>query len=229
MRIEDIDPFRIIDFDEWQRMVDLLCRIANVKSAAITRLDLPFIEVFKVSNNEGNPLNEGMQVELATHYCEEVINRRDRVLVQDARKSIRWAKAPEIEHSLVSYMGYPILLPDGNIFGTICVHDSKPNEYSDDIDHLILSFRKVIESHFALAKQAKELKDKIDEIQLLKGIIPICSHCKSIRNDKGYWQEIEEFNRKHPDAHFSHGLCPECAKKHYPDLVESSWVKDRSG
>ncbi len=218
MRIEDIDPFRIIDFDEWQRMVDLLCRIANVKSAAITRLDLPFIEVFKVSNNEGNPLNEGMQVELATHYCEEVINRRDRVLVQDARKSIRWAKAPEIEHSLVSYMGYPILLPDGNIFGTICVHDSKPNEYSDDIDHLILSFRKVIESHFALAKQAKELKDKIDEIQLLKGIIPICSHCKSIRNDKGYWQEIEEFVRKHPDAHFSHGLCPECAKKHYPDL-----------
>ncbi len=218
MRIEDIDPFGIIDFDEWQRMVDLLCRIANVKSAAITRLDLPFIEVFKVSNNEGNPLSEGMQVELATHYCEEVINRRDRVLVQDARKSMRWANAPEIEHSLVSYMGYPILLPDGNIFGTICVHDVKPNEYSDDIEKLILSFRKVVESHFALAKKAKELKDKIDEIHILKGIIPICSHCKSIRNDEGYWQKIEEFIRKHPDATFSHGLCLTCAKKHYPGL-----------
>ncbi len=218
MRIEEVDPFGIIDFDEWQSMVDLLCRMANVKSAAITRLDMPFIEVFKVSNNEGNPLNEGMQVELATHYCEEVINRRNRVLVQDARKSKRWANAPEIEHSLVSYMGYPILLPDGSIFGTICLHDSKPNEYSNDIDQLIRSFRKIVESHFALARQTKELKDKIDEIQLLKGIIPICSHCKSIRNDEGYWQEIEKFVKKHPDADFSHGLCPECAKKFYPDL-----------
>jgi hypothetical protein len=115
-------------------------------------------------------------------------------------------------------MGYPILLPDGNIFGTICIHDNKPNEYSDDIDQLIQNFRKIIESHFALASQTKKLKDKIDEIQLLKGIIPICSHCKSIRNDEGYWQGIEEFVRKHPDADFSHGLCPECAKKYYPDL-----------
>lgn len=218
MIIEGVDTFGMIDFDEWQSMVDLLCRMADVKSAAITRLDMPFIEVFKVSKNQGNPLTEGMQVELATHYCEEVINSRHRVLVQDARKEQRWANAPEIEHGLVSYMGYPILFPDGNIFGTICVHDSKPNEYSNEIDQLIRSFRKIIESHFTLARQAKELKDKVDEIQLLKGIIPICSHCKSIRNDEGYWQTIEAFVRKHPDADFSHGLCPKCAEKYYPDL-----------
>ena len=218
MRIEEVDPFEVIDFDEWQSMVDLLCRIANVKSAAITRLDMPFIEVFRVSNNEGNPLSQGMQVELARHYCEEVIKTRERVFVRDARESNRWANAPEIEHSLVSYMGYPILLPDGNIFGTICIHDKKPNEYSDDIDQLIRSFQKIIESHFAIARQAKELKEKLDEIQLLKGIIPICSHCKSIRNDRGYWQEIEEFVKKHPDADFSHGLCPDCLKKYYPDF-----------
>jgi len=218
MHIKDVDPLGIIDFDEWQSMVDLLCRMANVKSAAITRLDMPFIEVFRVSANEGNPFSQGMQVELATHYCEEVIKSRDRVLVRDARKSNRWVNAPEIEHALVSYMGYPILLPDGSVFGTICLHDSKPNEYSNDVDQLIRSFRKIIESHFALASQTRELKDKIDEIQLLKGIIPICSHCKSIRNDEGYWQKIEEFVRKHPDADFSHGLCPDCAKKLYPDF-----------
>lgn len=130
----------------------------------------------------------------------------------------RWANAPEIHHSLVSYMGYPLLLPDGGGFGTICVHDNKSNEYSEEIDQLIRSFRNVVESHFALATQADELKQKIDEIQLLKGIIPICSHCKSIRNDRGYWLEIEEFVRKHPDADFSHGICPACAKRHYPDL-----------
>ncbi len=219
MRLEEVDPLGIIDFSEWQSMVDLLRKLANVTSAAVTRLDLPYIEAFKVSRNQGNPFYEGMKVELATHYCEEVIQRRDRVRVADARRSQRWANAPEIHHSLVSYMGYPLLLPDGEVFGTICVHDNKSNEYSEEIDQLIRSFRNVIESHFALATQADELKKKIDEIQLLKGIIPICSHCKSIRNDTGYWLEIEAFVRKHPDADFSHGICPDCAKRHYPDFV----------
>jgi len=218
VRLEEADPLGIIDFSEWQSMVDLLCKLANVTSAAITRLDPPYIEAFKVSQNEGNPFYEGMKVKLATHYCEEVIRRRGRVLVSDARKSQRWANAPEIHHSLVSYMGYPILLPDGEVFGTICVHDNKSNEYSEEIDQLVRSFRNVVESHFALATQADELKQKIDEIQLLKGIIPICSHCKSIRNDRGYWLKIEEFVRKHPDANFSHGICPACAKRHYPGL-----------
>jgi hypothetical protein len=79
-------------------------------------------------------------------------------------------------------------------------------------------FRRVVESHFALASKAKELREKMDEIEFLKGIIPICMHCKSIRNDEGYWQEVEEYIRKQPDAGFSHGVCPRCAKKHYPDL-----------
>jgi|GEM_PF-545913 len=218
VRIDEMDPMGVIDFDEWQGMVDLLCKLANVTSAAITRLDPPYIEAFKVSKSEGNPFYEGMKVELATHYCEEVVRRRDRVLVRDARNSERWGDAPELRHSLVSYMGYPILLPDGDVFGTICVHDKQPNAYSEEIDQLIRSFRNIVESHFALAKQADELKKKIDEIQQLKGIIPICSHCKSIRNDKGYWLEIEAFVQKHPHADFSHGICPECAKRHYPDL-----------
>ncbi|MFO8090519.1 MAG: GAF domain-containing protein [Desulfatiglandaceae bacterium] len=218
MKIEDIDPFNIIDFTEWQRMVNLLCKIAGVKSAAITKLEEPNIEVFKVSKNIDNPLHEGLQVELASHYCEEVINKRDRVIVRDARESKRWANAPEIRHSLISYMGYPLLLPNGNIFGTICIHDSKANAYSEDIDELIKSFRKIVESHFLLATQATELKNKINEIQLLKGIIPICSYCKNLRNDEGYWVKIEEFLRTHPDTDFSHSLCPECAKKYYPEL-----------
>ena len=57
-----------------------------------------------------------------------------------------------------------------------------------------------------------------DEIKTLRGIIPICSYCKKIRTDDKSWQLIEAYIREHSDAEFSHGICPECAKKFYPDI-----------
>jgi hypothetical protein len=58
----------------------------------------------------------------------------------------------------------------------------------------------------------------ITEIKQLRGILPICASCKKIRNDKGEWKQIEVYIRDHSEADFSHGLCPECAKKFYQDM-----------
>jgi len=55
-------------------------------------------------------------------------------------------------------------------------------------------------------------------IDSLEVIIPICSHCKNIRDDKGYWQKVEKYVRDRSHAQFSHSICPECAKQYYPDL-----------
>ncbi len=63
-----------------------------------------------------------------------------------------------------------------------------------------------------------KLQKAANEIKTLQGILPICSHCKKIRDDKGYWNRIESYIHKHSDADFSHGICPECAKKYYPDM-----------
>jgi len=62
-----------------------------------------------------------------------------------------------------------------------------------------------------------ELKNAYDEINTLKGIVPICAQCKSIRDDKGYWNKLEAYIEKHSDASFSHSVCPECADKLYGD------------
>lgn len=62
----------------------------------------------------------------------------------------------------------------------------------------------------------RELQQALDRVKTLSGLIPICSHCKSMRNDKGYWQQVDAFVREHSDAEFSHGICPECAKKLMP-------------
>jgi len=62
-----------------------------------------------------------------------------------------------------------------------------------------------------------ELKAALEEVQTLRGIIPICSSCKKIRNDKGYWQQVEHYFQEHSQAEFTHSICPECLKKLYPD------------
>lgn len=70
-----------------------------------------------------------------------------------------------------------------------------------------------------LQQKNRELKEANATIRTLSGILPICSFCKGIRDDKGYWARLEEFMSKETDVKFSHGICPDCMKKHYPDMV----------
>ena len=66
-----------------------------------------------------------------------------------------------------------------------------------------------------------ELQDALAEIKTLKGLIPICTWCKKIRDDKGFWKKIEHYIEAHSEAKFTHGICPTCAKKEFPeDFIE---------
>jgi PAS domain S-box-containing protein len=65
----------------------------------------------------------------------------------------------------------------------------------------------------------KELQDAVADIKVLSGLVPICSSCKKIRDDKGYWTQLEGYIQAHSQAKFSHGVCPDCMKKLYPNFV----------
>lgn len=64
----------------------------------------------------------------------------------------------------------------------------------------------------------QKLEDSLAKVKLLSGLLPICCNCKKIRDDKGYWNQIEGYIKDHSEADFSHGICPECSKKLYPQL-----------
>jgi len=70
----------------------------------------------------------------------------------------------------------------------------------------------------ALLRERDKLQGALAKIKTLSGMLPICAHCKKIRDDKGYWSQIEEYIRDHSEAQFSHGICPECAKEHFPEF-----------
>jgi len=79
-----------------------------------------------------------------------------------------------------------------------------------------------------LEQRTIELEKALAEIKVLKGIIPICAQCKKIRDDQGYWQQLEVFIRDHSDAEFSHGICPGCVKELYPDHYAKMYPEEAS-
>lgn len=80
------------------------------------------------------------------------------------------------------------------------------------------TYREQLKTEKILRESQTELRQALSEIKTLQGILPICSFCKKIRDDKGYWQQVEVYVKEHTEADFSHSFCPECAKVHYPDF-----------
>lgn len=85
---------------------------------------------------------------------------------------------------------------------------------------LIASIRALLrirEGEAEREKLIRELQESLAKVKTLSGLLPICASCKKIRDDKGYWNQIEVYIRDHSEAEFTHGICPECFKKLYPD------------
>jgi hypothetical protein len=65
------------------------------------------------------------------------------------------------------------------------------------------------------------LEEALSQVKTLQGYLPICAHCKSVRNDEGYWQQVEVYVREHSDAEFTHGICPDCLKEHFGQTMSA--------
>lgn len=125
------------------------------------------------------------------------------------------------------WMGVPLKSFD-RIIGVIAVQSyTDPDLYNETDMEMMIS----VADHLGVAIERKrseenrellikELQKALEDVKTLQGIIPICSHCKNIRDDKGYWNLLEAYIQKHSDAFFSHGVCPDCIKKFYPDMDE---------
>nr|WP_319494250.1 hypothetical protein [uncultured Desulfobacter sp.] len=76
------------------------------------------------------------------------------------------------------------------------------------------------EANEKLIQKNEALEHALAEVKTLSGLLPICAHCKKIRDDKGYWNQLEAYLSAHSDITLSHGICPDCIKEHYPDYVK---------
>jgi len=216
---------------KWQNIVDIIAELINIPAALIMRLVQSDIEVFISSKSKDNPYKPGDKEHFWNSglYCETVIRSNEKLLVPNANKLEKWKNNPDVKLNMISYLGFPILMPDGTPFGTICVLDNKENAYSDIYEKLILNFRDVVQSQLelvfmnnVLGEENSELTDYIAEIKTLRGIIPICANCKKIKDNEGYWTRVEKYIEQNSDAKFTHGFCEECLKELYGN---QEWFK----
>jgi GAF domain-containing protein len=208
--------------DNWQEISDILAEMIGIPAALIMRFTDPDIEVFVSSHSKGNPYHPGDKEKLIGSglYCEKVIKTKNKLLIPDALADVNWKNNPDVKRNMISYLGFPILLPDGRPFGTLCVLDNKRNEYSKIIEQLMLKFCSMIESHLELiymnqilGDKNKGLTDYLTELQALRGMVSICSYCKRIKDNQGKWHPVEHYLIHQVKVEFSHGICPECKSK----------------
>ncbi len=218
-------PSRIVDI--WQGIVDSVSTLLSVPSVMINRLEPPELEIFRSNISSDNPFPSGTRMEMAGVYCEAAARRRKMVQVKDAREDPEWADSPTARAGIFSYLGFPLFWPDGDVFGTICAVDTRKHEWGERYHNVLAAFRDAIEVHLALItameelnRKNEELRNALGEVRTLRGLLPICSICKKIRDDKGYWDQIETYIEKHSGAQFTHGICPDCVKNFYPELDE---------
>jgi GAF domain-containing protein len=202
----------------FQRAVNLLAEMLNVPAALIMRVDGPQIEVFMASESAGNPYTAGDNEKYFDSglYCETVVKSEKQLLVPNALEDPDWDDNPDIKLNMVSYLGLPLMRPDGKVFGTICVLDDKTNNYNETHIQLLEKFKSLIELTLADVLAQQEIRQRDEFIGQISRIYPICSYCKQIRLADGQWVPVESYIQEATGHTPSHSICPECYKRANP-------------
>src|ERR1044072_4220368 len=147
--------------EKWQEIIDLVAELLHVPSALVMKVEPPNIKVFVSSESERNPYERHQVAGLNTGlYCETVMKSRQLLLVPDALVDEEWKANPDIKLGMILYMGFPVAWSNGDIFGTICVLDSKRNEYGELYRKLLIQCRDVLQADLTSLQARNELERK---------------------------------------------------------------------
>ncbi len=156
-----------------------------------------------------------------------VVRHGESTVVPDTRADERHIQTvdQEIGFELRSILSVPLRITQG-VIGAIQVLDTQVGRFTAAdlalIEPLAATAAVAIENA-RLYEEAErliaELREALANIKTLKGLVPICASCKKIRTDEGFWQQVEVYIRDHSEIEFSHGLCPDCLKKLYPEFA----------
>ncbi|WP_377705051.1 ATP-binding protein [Pseudoduganella sp. UC29_71] len=152
---------------KWQNTTNVMAGIFDVPAGLIMRVLPEQIEVLVSSDSEGNPYEADEKAQLNTGlYCETVMATRGLLHVPNALEDEHWRCNPDVALNMISYLGVPLLWPDNEVFGTICVLDSKTRNYQHRYVELLWEIKKSIERDFVLMEQKEQLEASNAELRL---------------------------------------------------------------
>ncbi|MBF0231948.1 MAG: GAF domain-containing protein, partial [Desulfamplus sp.] len=178
----------------------------------------------------GLPCDVDPELPMPIRGLREVAYRENRSVYDNHFMESKWLKYMPAGHVRLENVMFAPLILKGKTVGIIGLAN-KPSDFTDNDARIAEGFGELAAialrnsrnldkrnmAEKANAKLIEDLKAALENVKQLSGLLPICSFCKKIRDDKGYWKQIEEYIRDHSEAEFSHSICRECAKEHYPD------------
>jgi hypothetical protein len=155
-------------------------------------------------------------------FCSHAILEDTPLVVPNALEDERFHDNPLVTQAphIRFYAGCPLITAEGFRLGSFCVIDREPRQLdAGQLEALSTLSRQIIRL-FELRESSKQLADALTNVKVLEGLLPICAHCKSIRDEKDDWQPLETYVTRHSAAKMTHGICPSCLKVHFPEIAD---------
>lgn len=212
-----LDRYQIVDSGYSEALTDiakLAAFICHTPIGAVTLIDRDR-QVVKAS--------VGLETGETTRddaFCAHTILQNDVMVIKDAGQDARFQDNPLVTGSpnIRFYAGAPLMTPDRFKIGSLCVIDRQPRTLAPEEAAALTSLSRLVMMGLELRRSSSELAAALKEIQTLGAMLPICSYCKDVRDDQGYWKRVEEYVGSRTGTDFSHGMCPRCAKIHFPHV-----------
>lgn len=151
-------------------------------------------------------------------FCAHAILQSEPLIVRDALKDSRFSDSALVTRSphIRFYAGFPLTSPEGFALGTLCAIDRRPRQLSAEQKTAMQALARQVMALLELRRVSARMAEVLDKVKTLHGLLPICAWCKRIRDDHGYWSQVEAYVHEHTGADFTHGICPECLEKQRP-------------
>jgi GAF domain-containing protein len=214
-RLAALKEYRVLDTGTEQPYDDITTLAAHICQVPIAMISLvdEARQWFKARVGVAR-----LQTPREIAFCAHTILQREPFVVRDAKKDRRFANnelvtgAPHIRF----YAGFPLINRQGLAVGTLCVMDRKPGELSAKQRRAMQALVRQVMALLEFRRVSVHLADALNHIKTLQGLLPICAWCKRVRDDEGYWDQVEAYLHKHTGIDFTHGICPECLEKMRP-------------
>ena len=202
--------------DSYDDLVDLAATLTSCPMSVVSLVDADrqwFKACFGVTQRETS-----RDISLCAHA---ILTPELPLIVHDTWKDPRFANNANVHGDpfIRFYAGVSLVGSSGLPLGTLCVMDHQPRQLTEVQIKQLTSLAKQVTQLMELRRVGAQLVRALEQVKTLEGLLPICCQCKSIRTDEGEWMRLEGYVMSRTPAVFTHGFCPDCAKKLFPDLI----------
>jgi GAF domain-containing protein len=218
-RLAALKEYHILDTEAEQSYDDITALASHICRVPITMISLVDKSRQWFKSKVGVEQRETPR-EVA--FCAHAILQQEPLVVRDAQKDRRFSDSALVtgEPHIRFYAGFPLVNAEGLALGTLCVVDRKPRQISPAQSKAMYALARQVMALLEARRVLARLADALEHVRTLQGLLPICAWCKRVRDDEGYWGQIEAYFHKNTGIGFTHGICPECRKKVRPDSAE---------